>query len=65
MHSISGKVVAVAGLFFPPEYLIAVCQRQGEAYQCPRKVPHETLLDKTTYLNDDDFLIRMLYKDLY
>ena len=34
-------------------------------YSLRERTHKKTLISKTTHLNDDDFLIRMLYKDLY
>ena len=35
------------------------------AYSVRERTHNKTLISKTTHLNNDDFLIKMLYKDLY
>jgi len=39
--------------------------RAAVSYSLRERSHNKTLIHKTTYHNDDDFLIRMLYKDLY
>jgi len=34
-------------------------------YSLRERTRNKTLISKTTHLNDDDFIIRMLYKDLH
>jgi len=44
---------------------VTVPDRSAILYSIRKRTHNKTLIPKTTQLNDDEFLIRMLYKDVY
>ena len=59
----SHGAIAISGMRMP-KYNNGSCRRML-CYNVRNRTHNKLLINKTSHLNDDDFIIRMLYKDSY